>query len=1002
MEAGWLAALVVVPLYFSPFSDRAFEPAKAGIVRILAGAMCAAWLVGWLTSRRSPDRRFARGNLLALPVLVLLAANALSTIASISPATSLVGAYERSQGLYATAAWVAIFFLVAAGMRSLRHVERAITAALTASLTVALYGVLQRHGLDPLPPDPAFFGAVGSTLGNPGFLGGYLAMTAPLALMRLLSVAEAAGNHGDRGRALVYGAAAASTAALVLAFAASGVAAVCGAALVLTAWAWIGREAGRGVPFSLTGFYAFVLAAQVSALLASETRGPALGLLGGLCVFVVLHALLRARARLVAGVLVAAALVLGVLVVLDATASRIDNGGMNVNSTADVREQIWEAGVRLALPHDPLWSGSDGADRLNALRPLVGHGPDSFAAASAQVLPPELGRLQGRTVRVDHAHNETLDALVHTGVIGALAYLGVAGAILYLALASLGFAGSRGRRRFAVACAVGATLAAAIVTVSFGRMFVGLAIPAGIAAAAATWLARGRGRPTAGRATHRERLLIALTAALSAHLIETQTNIATTTVRTYFWIMAAALVVVSAGSSAAPAVVRPDGESESEPAADRRELTALLTVAAVATLVVATLAFGFLNATTLAEFPSDSTVAVLLLAAVGAAGAAAMSLVECSTADRRFGRARALGIVVAATTALLCAFLAPFLYAVDRGEDGDLSALAATVAVFASFLVALMVVLGAALGTGLRRPVAAAPTLRTAGAIAAAALLAGLSVWVNARIGQADIVHQQAPAVSLPGQLVGHFDAAVEKQPLHDRAQSLLADAHARRANIAPSRGLRARELRRAEQALLRARRLNPFEPEHTLELAVLHESAAGLGVSTDEARYHLARSARYYRQATRMSPTSPYVRNRRAHALLAHSSFLARRGDARGAARLRRSARRELRRAFALDPDYCLTSALRARAGTSWKAMVSDAFAGLDRRAGPCGGEGLERRVLSLVTRALVQARRYAERRGATAEFLERVRRELRTRRNRAAARAAAPALRARAGLGR
>jgi hypothetical protein len=42
MEACWLAALVVTPLFFNVYSSRIFEPDKASLLRSLALIMLAA------------------------------------------------------------------------------------------------------------------------------------------------------------------------------------------------------------------------------------------------------------------------------------------------------------------------------------------------------------------------------------------------------------------------------------------------------------------------------------------------------------------------------------------------------------------------------------------------------------------------------------------------------------------------------------------------------------------------------------------------------------------------------------------------------------------------------------------------------------------------------------------------------------------------------------------------------------------------------------------------
>ncbi len=45
IEAGWLAALIVTPLFFNVFSSRVFEPDKISLVRTTALVMLLAWLI---------------------------------------------------------------------------------------------------------------------------------------------------------------------------------------------------------------------------------------------------------------------------------------------------------------------------------------------------------------------------------------------------------------------------------------------------------------------------------------------------------------------------------------------------------------------------------------------------------------------------------------------------------------------------------------------------------------------------------------------------------------------------------------------------------------------------------------------------------------------------------------------------------------------------------------------------------------------------------------------
>src|SRR5581483_823498 len=114
IQAGWLVALVVAPLFFNIYSSRVFEPDKIVLIRTLALAMGAAWLIlraerwrgrtatlanatrmnfgqrviGWFKQRSA-------NNPLILPAWLLLLAYCISTLLSVSPTVSLFGSYQR-------------------------------------------------------------------------------------------------------------------------------------------------------------------------------------------------------------------------------------------------------------------------------------------------------------------------------------------------------------------------------------------------------------------------------------------------------------------------------------------------------------------------------------------------------------------------------------------------------------------------------------------------------------------------------------------------------------------------------------------------------------------------------------------------------------------------------------------------------------------------------------------------------------------------------------------
>lgn len=139
IEAGWLVAAVVVPLFFNIYSQRVFEPDKISLLRSLVLVMAAAWLVRTLEDWRSGAGPFAApapgsaggtvGALwkrivsrpLVLPILLFVLVYIISTILSVSPSVSFLGSYQRLQGTYTTLSYIVLFALVLDGLRTKRQ-----------------------------------------------------------------------------------------------------------------------------------------------------------------------------------------------------------------------------------------------------------------------------------------------------------------------------------------------------------------------------------------------------------------------------------------------------------------------------------------------------------------------------------------------------------------------------------------------------------------------------------------------------------------------------------------------------------------------------------------------------------------------------------------------------------------------------------------------------------------------------------------------------------------
>ena len=175
LEALWLAAAVAVPVAFNPWGANAFELPKAILLRALVLLMGLAALAQIIEGQGNGPHHPLLG-----PALAFGLAQALATALSVNPRASLWGSYERQQGLLTLGAYLALFLLTAANLRTRAQAERLWAALVWGSAPVVAYGLLQTVGLDPLNWRTDTASPVLSTVGRANFLGSYLVLLLPL------------------------------------------------------------------------------------------------------------------------------------------------------------------------------------------------------------------------------------------------------------------------------------------------------------------------------------------------------------------------------------------------------------------------------------------------------------------------------------------------------------------------------------------------------------------------------------------------------------------------------------------------------------------------------------------------------------------------------------------------------------------------------------------------------------------------------------------------------
>lgn len=404
---GLPAIVLLVPLLVNPLDYRFYELPKVTFFRFAVLLLLTTWAVDRIHLRGpiAGSLRKLLARPLVLPVLLFAFAHVLSTITSVAPHLSLWGSFIRVYGSYNVLCCAIFFLLIILNLRTARQLDQLITIALLASLPVALYGVLQHSGFDPIFPQSDYSSRVVSTIGNPIFLGAYLIMVVPLAFGRLLVSLRALLGGGQP------------------------------------------ISSRRSMLLEVIG-YSSLLLLQLMCLLYTQARGPWFGLLSGALLFAVLIALRHRMRRLLIIAIIAGVALIALLVALNLPnapfeplttspyASRLvfSDELARGTGTSWVRLFIWQGTLELIKSNPNIGFTPD---PLRPLRPLIGYGPETMEVVFPRVYPPGLAYVEAREEVVDRAHNELLDLVVTTGALGLLAFLLLMGSFFYYGVSLL-------------------------------------------------------------------------------------------------------------------------------------------------------------------------------------------------------------------------------------------------------------------------------------------------------------------------------------------------------------------------------------------------------------------------------------------------------------------------------------------------------------------------------------------------------------------------------------
>ncbi|MBA3534123.1 MAG: O-antigen ligase family protein [Ardenticatenales bacterium] len=871
-EAGWLAALIIVPLIFNVYTERVFEEDKLPLMRSIA-LMVFIGLLIWGIERGREALRLREQPFwkvpLVLPTLVLTGSYLLATAFSIVPRVSFWGAYIRRQGTYTWLGYIAIFFAILFLVRHRRQAERIVTIVLLTSIPATLYGLLQNQGLDPLPWGGDVIQRISSTAGNPIFIAAYLIMVFPLTLMRVI-------EHFKR----------------------------------------LLKNTSEDEPTPnylasalLVGGYLFLLILQLITIFFSQSRGPLIGMLVGMTFFAILYSLHISRWLTVTmiGLVIA-----GIVFIVTFNLPNSPLASLRDVPYIGRLGQLTESSEGTGRVRVLIWGGATELLASNPLRTLIGYGPESMHVAYNPFYPSELAQIEARNASPDRSHNETFDSLITIGVIGFTAQTFLFLSLFYYTLSWLGVINSAAQRNLFIGLVVAGGSAGAILPYLLEGQFryLGVGLPAGIAAGLIAYLLiysishlRAEEEPVKSR----DALLIALLAAVIAHFVEIHFGIAIGVTRLYFWSYAALAVAVGwtlsapgedeveiavpVEASADAAVPRRKRRSQRRTTETAQGSIPLLTgtligLSLMMALILIVMMFDFYNPNVSLSDKNFALVWLFMLTwLLGALAVSAEAMFEQSeevpwvpTISDWLKRVGVYSAITLGSWLIFIMFYLPWVQWRPQSVDGAISIeqlqgyashLANTMGLV--YLATFTLMTLAALAFLRDEPTIPRATLRQPQwqATIYGLLLAGIIpviTMTNLNISRADVFSKQGFGHESNRQWDAAeilYKEALRLQPDEDRyflnmGRTLMEKARTLSDNI-QQRDL---YLQEARAILERAQNTNPLNTDHTRNLASLHRAWAGM-ISDPTARaQHLDTADGYYERAVQLSPNNAALWN--------------------------------------------------------------------------------------------------------------------------------------------
>ncbi len=182
LEAGWLAIIFFVPLFFLREMHNVFEIPKNILFQTLTEILLFIYLVK-IVLGGLPGREFLWQRIKYLiPTFIFIVILGVSTVFSQVPWFSFWGSWERRMGYLAWLHFFVFALILILNIKGRKQIFRLFFTVTLCSFFVVVYGMIQALGIEPFEWtfDPFLSKRIFSSVGQPNFLGSWLLLVMPI------------------------------------------------------------------------------------------------------------------------------------------------------------------------------------------------------------------------------------------------------------------------------------------------------------------------------------------------------------------------------------------------------------------------------------------------------------------------------------------------------------------------------------------------------------------------------------------------------------------------------------------------------------------------------------------------------------------------------------------------------------------------------------------------------------------------------------------------------